>query len=291
MPSVRLPKTHALIEACYTILAEIHPASVRAVCYQLFIQDLIPSMKKTATNRVSHYLTLAREEALIPWAWVVDETRAVERVSTWDRPALFVEDALASYRRNWWNAQPCRIELWSEKGATRGTLRHLLDSYQVGFNPVHGYNSATNTHDAAEASQETAQPVLVLYVGDFDPSGLHMSEIDLPDRLRRYGGRLMFQRIALTREDVTDGELPSFPASTKRTDTRYRWFVRTYGDTCWELDALSPVVLRARVEAAIRSVLDVPTWERYAAVEAAERTSMASYLTQWSAHVSRQAKK
>ena len=38
-------------------------------------------MKKTETNRVGHHLTEARERGLIPWAWIVDETREAEHVT------------------------------------------------------------------------------------------------------------------------------------------------------------------------------------------------------------------
>lgn len=40
----------ALIEASHRILAEIQPASVRAVCYRLFIEGLIPSMSRGNTT-------------------------------------------------------------------------------------------------------------------------------------------------------------------------------------------------------------------------------------------------
>ena len=47
--------------------------------------------------------------------------------------------------------------------------------------------------------------LIVLYAGDYDPSGLYMSEHDLPDRLARYGGNhVTLKRIALKREH-TDG--------------------------------------------------------------------------------------
>ena len=42
-----------LIEAAKRILAEIQPATVRAVCYRLFVAGLIDSMEKRNTSRVS----------------------------------------------------------------------------------------------------------------------------------------------------------------------------------------------------------------------------------------------
>ena len=64
--------------------------------------------------------------------------------------------------------------------------------------------------------------------GDFDPSGMHMSEIDLPGRVEKYGGAVTITRIALTRADC-DG-LPSFDVETKIGDPRHAWFKKNHGD-------------------------------------------------------------
>jgi hypothetical protein len=85
-----------LISAARDILSKIHPATVRAVCYQLFIQRLIGSMAKANTNKVSTQLVWAREQGKIPWDWIVDESRSAERPGTWDDPAAFIEAARRS---------------------------------------------------------------------------------------------------------------------------------------------------------------------------------------------------
>ena len=69
MPRGRMQHNKDLIDACHTILATIHPASVRAVCYQLFTRGLLESMAKTCTNRVSNQLVYGREQGMIPWDW------------------------------------------------------------------------------------------------------------------------------------------------------------------------------------------------------------------------------
>jgi hypothetical protein len=74
----RSQKTLDLVEQARAILEQIQPASVRAVCYQLFTPRVIPSMAKRDTNRISDLLARAREEGAIPWAWVVQEGRAIE---------------------------------------------------------------------------------------------------------------------------------------------------------------------------------------------------------------------
>src|SRR3989442_11072133 len=143
-------------------------------------------MKKNETNKVGRQLTDAREAGSIPWEWIVDETRGVEGAPTWADPAAFAEAVTRSYRRNKWAAQPVRIEVWSEKGTVRGTLASVLNHYEVPFRVMHGFASATAVQEIAHAGLVSAQPLVALYVRDWDPSGLHMSEEDLPARLFAY---------------------------------------------------------------------------------------------------------
>jgi hypothetical protein len=162
----------------------------------------------------------------------------------------------------------------------------LLD-YGVTFRVMHGFSSATTAYDAAQRiryeDEERGRRVVVFYIGDWDPSGLFMSEQDLPNRLREYGAESTeFRRIALTADDIRDRALPSFRAADKHQDPRYRWFVNRYGHRCWELDALSPVVLRERLEAAIRDQIDFAAWDRCLVAEWAESQSLKSILAQWS---------
>lgn len=275
-------KSLALINAVINILEEIQPTTVRSVCYQLFIKRLIKSMSKGETNKVGTQLVWAREEGLIPWEWIVDETREAERISTWDKPEDIINAAVRGYRKDYWQMQDNRVEVWSEKGTIRGTLAPVLKRYGVTFRVMHGYGSATALHEIAEETAENDKPLTVLYVGDWDPSGLQMSEIDLPDRLDRYGGQAEIVRVALTDIDVADGtDLPCFEAVTKIADSRYKWFVQNYGHRCWEVDALSPVVLRQRVEGEIVALLDAGAWQHAIGVERAEVESMQSILGTW----------
>src|SRR5262245_48648628 len=122
-------RNQALIDAAREILSEIHPASVRAVCYQLFNRKLITSMVKNETNRVSEQLRDARERGEIQWKWIVDETREAECVSAWKDPAAYIETVRRSYRRDRWADQPEHVEVWSEKGTIRGTLAPVLHEY------------------------------------------------------------------------------------------------------------------------------------------------------------------
>jgi hypothetical protein len=183
-----------------------------------------------------------------------------------------------SYRRDFWNQQPHRVQVWSEKGTVRGVLAPVLNEYAVGFFAVHGFSSATSAHDIAE--DDDGRDLIVLYVGDFDPSGMFMSEMDLPARFAKYDGdHVKLRRIALTRKQVSG--LPSFPASDKKNDTRYKWFVRNYGNHCWELDAMDPNDLRDCVEQAIRELIEPVAWKRCEIVNKAEQQSLRTILEKW----------
>ena len=267
-----------LIEAMHTITEAAQPITGRGVGYKLFTAGLIASMARKEMQRVYRLLKEAREREIIPWDWIVDETRSLERVSTWSNPAEYAECVARSYRRDFWDQQPHRVQVWSEKGTVRGVLAPVLNKYAVGFNPVHSFTSATDAHNSAE--DDDGRDLIVLYVGDFDPSGMCMSEKDLPKRFGKYGGdHIKLRRIALTREQVRG--LPSFPASDKRKDPRYRWFRSNYGDRCWELDAMDPNDLRDCVEREIVRLIEPVAWERCEIVNKAEQESLKSILEKW----------
>lgn len=281
-------KTLALVNAAAAILEQIQPASVRAVCYRLFVDGVIDSMSRANTSRVSRNLVWAREQGIIPWGHIVDETREAECVSTWDNPEGVISAAVHQYRKDYWTDQPRRVEVWSEKGTIRGTLAPVLDQFGVTFRVMHGYTSATAIQAVAQETADNDKPLTVLYVGDLDPSGMHMSEVDLPARLKRYGGTATIRRVAL---DAGDRDLPSFQAETKAADPRHKWFLENYGRKCWELDALPPPELRRRVEEHILACLDNDRWEHARMVEKAETESMQHLLAAYQGIISGQVQK
>jgi hypothetical protein len=153
-----------LIEAMRVICEAAQPITGRGVGYKLFVADLIESMSKNDMKRVYRLLLTAREQSIIPWRWIVDETRAIERVSTWADPAQYARCVAQSYRRDFWDQQPTR-SVWSEghraecstpyPGVTRSASIHA------------GFNSATSTYDVSQ--DDDGRPLIIL-VGDFDPS-------------------------------------------------------------------------------------------------------------------------
>jgi hypothetical protein len=271
-------KSLDLIEAMIPIIEATQPITGRGVGYKLFTAGLIPSMGTADMQRVYRLLKEARERGMVDWDAIVDETRELERIGSWSDPEAYTRTIIRSYRRDYWDQQPVRVEVWSEKGTIRGLLRPVLDTYGVGFRVMHGFASATSVHDVAEDND--GRPLIVLYIGDWDPSGLWMSERDLPERLSRYDGdHVILNRIALVPDQLAG--LPSFPAADKNKDKRYKWFVKNYGNHCWELDALDPNVLRTCVQEKILEQIEPIAWDRCQVVERAEQRSLREVMTAW----------
>src|SRR5262249_18769376 len=139
-----------LIEAMYDAAEAAQPITGRGIGYKLFVAKLIESMGRADMQRVYRLLKEARERDHIPWEWIVGETRAVGRTATWANPTEYAECVARSYRRDFWDQQPVRCEVWSEKGTVRGVLEPVLDQYAVGFRVMHGFSSATTVYDVSQ---------------------------------------------------------------------------------------------------------------------------------------------
>jgi hypothetical protein len=267
----------------------------------LFNRKLIPSMETKHVAAVGRQLGDAREAGIIPWSWIVDPTREVELPPTWDNPEAFADYVRSVYGRNKWAAQPRSSQLWSEKSTVAGILQPVINRFEIPFLSVHGWASKTAVRQLAVQSAERPQPIVILYVGDFDPSGMRMSNEDIPGRLRRYRADIRERgaevrgpmpeiiRVALTQQDLRGLGRSTFPASAKgptrtgRGDPNYPWFVQQHGQTCAEIDALDPRVLRQRVTGAIMARVEPVAWNRYCEAEQAERESIIGITSTWGA--------
>ena len=163
----RAQRSLDLIQAMYKIAEEGQPITGRGVGYKLFSRNLIPSMGRNDMQTVYRLLKEAREEGTIPWAWIVDETRALEKVATWDDPADFVDTVSRSYRRDFWQQQPERVQVWSEKGTIRGVLQPALDEYAVGFMPtiLNDVSQDDDSHPSDDSLSRGLRPLRTVDVG------------------------------------------------------------------------------------------------------------------------------
>src|SRR5437016_4341185 len=101
----RSKATVDLIATCSEIIKQVQPITVRGVCYRLFVGGHIESMATKNTQKISRLLTQAREEGLIPWEWVVDESRRMEGGGGFRDLQQYAKAVARSYRRDFWAYQ------------------------------------------------------------------------------------------------------------------------------------------------------------------------------------------
>jgi hypothetical protein len=104
-------KSLGMIEAMVEIIRAAQPITGRGVGYKLFVKKLIQSMKTSDMAKVYRLLKEARERDMIPWEWIVDESRQLEKRASWDDPDEFTRSVINGYRREYWNQQPVRVEV------------------------------------------------------------------------------------------------------------------------------------------------------------------------------------
>jgi hypothetical protein len=193
----------------------------------------------------------------------------------WGGLAEFAETA---YRRDVWENQPIYIEVWLEKDALSGILENTLDPYGVTLNVGRGFDGWDSIHNASQRfieQEASGRPVVVLYFGDFDPSGEDMVR-SLRERLAELDSNPDIIKCALTLDDIRRYELPT--DFTKKTDTRRAAFVRKWGDVSVELDALPLTVLRSRIVEEIEVRIDLQALRRVQRQERKERRRLVDAL-------------
>jgi len=267
----RHKKTAELIERAVEILAAHAPMTVRQVYYQLVSRQVIEN-SRSAYQSVSKALVAARREGLIPWRSIEDRLRRPRVVSMWSGLAEFSRVVASSYRRNLWELQPIRVEVWLEKDALSGIFEDILDPYGVTLNVGRAFDGWDSIHNAA---QRLGDEDVILYFGDFDPSGEDMVR-SLRERLADQGSRPEVQKCALVFEDIERYQLP--PDFTKASDTRSAAFVAKWGDVSVELDALPLDALRERIIRDVESRLDLNALATLRAIEMQDRSRLRGAL-------------
>lgn len=164
-------------------------------------------------------------------------------------------------------------------------LERVCRQYDVPLLAARGYPSATTLRELAKGRiMGSQQGIVVLHLGDHDPSGIDMTR-DLRERLEllsRHRTPIDFRRLALNMDQVEAEQPPPNPA--KVTDSRYEAYLREYGDESWELDALPPAYLHNLVEQEILGLIDQDQWDeteaRVQAVKAKLETLADNYDTE-----------
>jgi hypothetical protein len=156
----------------------------------------------------------------------------------------YIKETDENYTIPRWYKQPNYVEVWLEKDALVSMFESILSDRQVRIVPNRGWTSRTFVTENIDrlmrkSGEEGIKRVIVLYFGDFDPSGLRMDE-NLEEEISNYG--IDFQRIAITRPQIKEFDLEHLQNpdvktleklegnSDKKGDANTDWFKHTWGD-------------------------------------------------------------
>lgn len=244
--------------------------TVRQLYYQLVARDIIPNNERSY-KRVTGLVNDARLAGLIDWDAIEDRTRAFVRRERYDSGKQILQIAARGFHMDMWDNQECRPFVIIEKEALVGVLETVCYKLDVPLLAARGYPSASVLREFAVNDLLPvmhSQNVVVIHLGDHDPSGLDMTR-DLQERIELFceGSTIELVRVALNMDQIEERKPPPNPAKT--TDSRFAEYQRNYGEESWELDALPPSYLAELVESEVDKYRDSDRWdERSAEVEA-----------------------
>lgn len=253
--------------------------TLRQLYYQFVSRDIIPN-KQSEYDRLGSLISRARRAGLVDWSAIVDRTRNLRSLPSWDTPGDIISAVSRQFRLDHWQDQDNYVEVWFEKDALMGVFESAANPLRVPFFSCRGYTSDSEIWSAAQRlrSKRGQQPI-ILHFGDHDPSGIDMTR-DIQDRLRLFGAKnIEVRRLALNMNQIRQYDPPPNPA--KETDSRFSGYQAEYGDESWELDALEPTVLAKLVKDEVRELVDIEAWDKVRDDEALRRAELRAVRDKW----------
>ena len=262
-----------IVKAVNEVLAQYTmPLTLRQVYYRLVAKLLIPNTV-TAYKTLSRLLVKARERGEVDDTRIEDRSRQVLGVGDWGREDFdsflnsqieHLKDSWQYWTRKLWKNQPRNVLVAVEKDALSRLFIDVADKFHIHVFPTKGYGSYTYVKNmATRMNSNSEKPTIVLYFGDYDPSGRDIQR-DLKERLGTYGGEnFQVVRIALTKDQIARFNLPHRPEDATTLEKLGRDpRTKTYGmEYAAELDALEPPTLQAMTRDAITTTIDDKKWK------------------------------
>lgn len=272
-------KSENLINLSNEIIEEYtkqgYDLTLRQLYYQLVSRDYIVNDQKQYA-RLSKVISDARLAGQIDWYAIVDRTRNLRKNSHWSSPKSILDAVASQYRIDKWQNQKYRVECWIEKDALIGVISGICDRLDIPYFACRGYNSQSEMWRAGQRFEyyiADNQIPVILHLGDHDPSGMDMSR-DIEDRINIFVNqrKLEFKRLALNYNQVKQYSPP--PNPTKLSDSRSSGYIEEFGESSWELDALSPKVISDLIEENVLDYRDENLWMTMIEKEENERSTL-----------------
>jgi hypothetical protein len=203
----------------------------------------------------------ARFGGLIPFDSVIDQSDLIGIQQNLCSLSTYLEEKADSFRSNWFENQPCYLEVWLEKRSDEEIVQPITDKLGVYLSCSGKEPSWSQIYNGiGRFTKFDKDKNFLLYIGDLDPDGKYMIEfikkafVSMSERYQVPNIKVV--PIALNINQVNSLNLYKIrPLKTKSTNLD--WFKRTFKiDYYTELDALNTVQLQTIVEQEIKARLD-----------------------------------
>jgi hypothetical protein len=190
------------------------PTSARFLFYELVQRGILSKERKAQARRPDQDLHVAltqlRESGEVPWDWIVDETRSLNDSRGASTLREWMLEVLPQARLDPWAGDAPLI--LTESRSLAGVLRELVRDYAALIAATNGQVGGF-LHTQIIPILRPAQRIL--YLGDYDLSGGQIED-NTRRVLEREVGELAWERLALTREQVTRYGLPTIEKHDRR---------------------------------------------------------------------------
>jgi hypothetical protein len=226
-------------------------------------------------NTLSDYTILSRTSAVARRdGWfpaLLDQTREIHRAPSWASPLAAMASLARQYRRDRTKDQPNYVVLGGEKATLLAQLRAWFGDLGVPFVLLRGYSSQTYVDDVADMVLEDGRPAVLIYAGDFDPSGEDILR-DFRERCDVFGA---VEHIAVAPSQIAQFSLVPNPGKVK--DTRAKGFTERHGALIQvEVEAINPSDLQTLYQDALDQWWDQEAYEAVRVLEEDDRKRLVS---------------
>jgi hypothetical protein len=245
--------------------------TVRQVYYALEVAGVVEKTEG-GYRQVQRQLLIMREKEMLPWSFIADGTRWQRKPDTWRSSGAYVQAMARNYRRDLWQSQGVRIEVWLEKDALADVVTAVTDAWDVSLMVSRGQSSATYIYSAAQAARHAFEDfecetfIYLLY--DFDAGGERAARTIARELPIKAEVPVHTERLAVTAEQIMAWQLPTRLA--KKSDPE----AKKHGPIAVELDAIPPDRLTGLVADAITQHVDQGQWEIEQTIEREEREGL-----------------
>jgi hypothetical protein len=256
------------------VVANEQPMTVRGVFYRAVSAGIYPDTGEKHYRQCQQIVLKLRRRGFLQFQWIVDSTRRRLKPSSWSGLDDYAETVASCYRRDLWARQNDYLEVFVEKDAMAGVIEPVTQQFDIHLNVIRGQVSETFAWNIAAVWQQISKPIYAYYLGDHDPSGLEI-ESTLRRKLLEFTGReIRWKRLAVTKAQFKRKDILGFPVKRSGAPSRWRSYIKAYGDRCVEVDALEPNEIRALVKTAIEGHIDEVEWRALQETERLEKESI-----------------